>query len=159
MVVTTRRRAAAEAVRRPSNLKGSPTSRSAVAKQAATSPIKKPAAAKKPAAKEPARTRAGKLKGGKRRLRSLPENDGALAVASQPGKRLYDGPAIFSADTETLSPTVLTTPGRLPQKAKFFHRKLGQISAELATGGEPPLFEAHLLLDRVLEKLLAIAQK
>lgn len=136
MPVTTRRRAAILATKRRSILK-SPSSTPRRNSQTPPAPI---------ITQEPKRHRNGKIKGERRRRRSLPAED-QNKLACEQGHRLYTGEA-WSGKNATISPQLKSMLDIGPsQQARFYERKLAQVSADLAATGDKDLWRVHHVVD------------
>jgi hypothetical protein len=147
MPVTTRRRSAAIAANaNRSALKSSPTSTSTRRRDSQTPP---PSII----TKEPLRSKkTGKLIGQPRRKKSLPTEE-THEIACRFGHRLYEGEAILSGKA-TISPRLknLMDAG-VEHQARFYERKLAQVSADLAATGEKELWKVHHVVDVALVML------
>lgn len=146
MPVTTRRRAAALAAVRPSALKSSPNSRRHL--NQSLTPIR---------TQEPQRKK-GKLVGSRRRLKSLPQDHEAYITACDFGHRLYTGEAPLE-NVVTISPKLreLMSNG-VDQQARYYERKLAQVSADLAASGDMELWMVHDVVDVALGMLRKIGK-
>lgn len=138
MPVTTRRRAAILAAERRSILK-TPSSTPRRNSQTPPPPIK---------TQEPKRHRNGKVKGEPRRRRSLPAETLTDVVACKQGHRLYSGEAFMRGGVATISPRLKSMLEAGPsQQARFYERKLAQVSADLAATGDQGLWKVHHVVD------------
>ena len=148
MPVTTRRRSAAIAANaNRSALKSSSNSTRRRDSQTPPPPI---------ITKEPLRSKkTGKLIGQPRRKKSLPSEE-THEIACRFGHRLYDGEAILSGKA-TISPRLknLMDAG-VEHQARFYERKLAQVSADLAATGEKELWKVHHVVDVALVMLRSI---
>jgi hypothetical protein len=145
MPVNTRRRSAAIAANaNRSALKSSPNSTRRRDSQTPPPPI---------ITKEPLRSKkTGKMVGQPRRKKSLPADE-SHEIACRFGHRLYDGEAIL-ATRATISPRLknLMDAG-VEHQARFYERKLAQVSADLAATGEKELWKVHHVVDVALVML------
>ena len=145
MPVTTRRRSAAIAANaNRSALKSSSNSTLRRDSQTPPPPI---------ITKEPLRSKkTGKVVGQPRRKKSLPADE-SHEIACRFGHRLYDGEAIL-ATRATISPRLknLMDAG-VEHQARFYERKLAQVSADLAATGEKELWKVHHVVDVALVML------
>jgi hypothetical protein len=148
MPVTTRRRSAAIAANR-SALKSSLSK---------TSPRRRDSQNPPPPiiTKEPLRSKkTGKIIGKPRRKKSLPAEE-THEIACRFGHRLYEGEALLSGKA-TISPILknLMDAG-VEHQARFYERKLAQVSADLAATGEKELWKVHHVVDVALVMLRSI---
>ena len=145
MPVTTRRRSAAIAANaNRSALKSSSSSTRRRDSQTPPPPI---------ITKEPLRSKkTGKVIGQPRRKKSLPAEE-THEIACRFGHRLYEGEAIL-ASKATISPIMknLMDAG-VEHQARFYERKLAQVSADLAATGEKELWKVHHVVDVALVML------
>lgn len=147
MPVTTRRRAAALAAVRPSALKKS----TSTPKRISQTPthIK---------TEEPKRAPSGKVTGHRRRLKSLSTADDSYILACQFGHRLYDGAAPLK-HAATVSPTLKhLISADVEHQARFYERKLAQVSADMAASGEVDLWVVHDVIDVAIGMLRKIGK-
>jgi hypothetical protein len=103
--------------------------------------------------KEPLRSKkTGKVVGQPRRKRSLPADE-SHEIACRFGHRLYAGEAVL-AGRATISPRLknLMDAG-VEHQARFYERKLAQVSADLAATGEKELWKVHHVVDVALVML------
>ena len=150
MPVTTRRRSAAIAANaNRSALKSSPSSTRRRNSQTPPPPI---------ITKDPIRSkRTGKLIGEPRRKKSLPAEE-SHEIACRFGHRLYGGEAIL-AGKATISPRLKSLmDAGVEHQARFYERKLAQVSADLAATGEKDLWKVHHVVDVALVMLRNITR-
>ncbi|KAM0718608.1 hypothetical protein Q7P37_005678 [Cladosporium fusiforme] len=148
MPVITRRRAAALAKPRPSALKKTPVKPRRRPNQTLSS-IK---------THEPKRASNGKLTGSRRRLKSISSDDESFRMACEFGHRLYLGEAPLDS-AATISPKLKSLlSGGVEQQARFYERKLAQVSADLAASGERELWRVHEVVDVALGMLRGIGR-
>jgi len=150
MPVTTRRRSAAIAANaNRSALKSSPSSTRRRNSQTPPPPI---------ITNDPIRSkRTGKLIGEPRRKRSLPAEE-SHEIVCRFGHRLYDGEAIL-AGKATISPRLKSLmDAGVEHQARFYERKLAQVSADLAATGEKDLWKVHHVVDVALVMLRNITR-
>ena len=150
MPVTTRRRSASIAANaNRSALKSSPSSTRRRDSQTPPPPI---------ITKDPIRSkRTGKLIGEPRRKRSLPAEE-SHEIACRFGHRLYDGEAIL-AGKATISPRLKSLmDAGVEHQARFYERKLAQVSADLAATGKKDLWKVHHVVDVALVMLRNITR-
>lgn len=145
MPVTTRRRSAAIAANaNRSALKSSSSSTRRRDSQTPPPPI---------ITKEPLRSKkTGRVIGRPRRKKSLPAEE-THEIACRFGHRLYEGEAILSSKA-TISPVLknLVDAG-VEHQARYYERKLAQVSADLAATGEKELWKVHHVVDVALVML------
>lgn len=152
MPVTTRRRAAALAAIRPSALKKPTTTKTHHRRRPKNQPSKIKTL-------EPTLTPQGTLRGSRRRLKSVPSDDESFRTACEFGHRLYLGEAPLDSAT-TISPKLRSLlSGGLAQQARFYERKLAQVSADLAASGERELWRVHEAVDVALGLLRGVGRR
>jgi hypothetical protein len=165
MPVTTRRRAAAIAanlnrrVLKPQTPSKSQSQTSIVLRNSQTPPAPINTKSRhKPTTQSPTRSKHGVLHRHARRKRSLPTTNDSPTQACRFGHRLYDGEAFLSG-AATVSPKLrdLLDEG-VEHQARFWERKLAQISADLAATGERELWEVHHVVDVALGILRGIGR-
>lgn len=145
MPVTTRRRAAALAVKRPSALK-TPTRRTRQ-----TPPLKpiKTTDAK--------RSANGKVAGSRRRQKSFPIEE-THDISCRFGHRLYTGEGVIDS-AATISPKLKSLlNAKVEHQAAFYERKLAQVSADLAATGDAELWKVHHIVDMAVAMLRHIGK-
>lgn len=142
MPVTTRRRSAILATERRSILK-SPSSTRRRNSQTPPAPI---------ITQEPKRHKNGKITGEPRRRTSLPADE-PHGIACKQGHRLYSGEASMKKRA-IISPKLKSMLDAGPEhQARFYERKLSQVSADLAATGDKDLWKVHHVVDVALVML------
>jgi hypothetical protein len=163
MPVTTRRRAAAIAanlnrrVLKPQTPSKPPSQTRTARRNSQTPPPPiNTKSLNKPTTQSPTRGKHGALLGHARRKRSLPTTNDSPTQACRFGHRLYDGEAFLSGHA-TVSPKLRSLlDAGVEHQARFWERKLAQVSADLAASGERELWEVHHVVDVALGMLRGI---